>query len=138
VVVVFGPGREELIGMTSSERGTEVLDAVRAAVEGTTAGRVFGTPVSGDGIVLLPVARIAGGGGGGTGPAAEGGRPEGTGGGFGTSGRGLGVFVIRNGKVVWRPAIDVNRVILGGQVVAVVALLVLRSVLRPRTRRGRK
>jgi hypothetical protein len=40
--------------------------------------------------------------------------------------------------VVWRPAIDVNRIVLGGQVVAVVALLVLRSVLRPRKTRGRK
>ncbi|MCU7729496.1 sporulation protein [Actinoplanes sp. KI2] len=123
--------------MTSSEPATDVLDAVRAAVDGTTAGRVFGTPVSGEGIVLLPVARIAGGGGGGTGPAAEGGQAEGTGGGFGTSGRGLGVFVIKNGKVGWRPAIDVNRIVLGGQVVAVVALLVLRSVVRSRRSRRR-
>jgi hypothetical protein len=84
-VVVVEPKRGELIGMTTSERGADVLDAVRAAVDGTTAGRVFGTPVSGDGVVLLPVARIAGGGGG-TGPAAEDGRSEGTGGGFGTSG----------------------------------------------------
>jgi uncharacterized spore protein YtfJ len=138
VVVVVGPKREGLIGMTSSERGADVLDAVRAAVDGTTAGRVFGAPVTADGIVLLPVARVAGGGGGGTGPVAEDGWPEGTGGGFGTTGRGLGVFVIRNGKVMWRPAIDVNRVVLGGQVVAVVALLVLRSVLRAGRCRGRK
>src|SRR5689334_9208056 len=124
--------------MTSAEHGADVLDAVRAAVDGATAGRVFGTPVSADGVVLLPVARVAGGGGGGTGPATEEGRPEGTGGGFGTSGRGLGVFVIRDGKVMWRPAIDVNRVVLGGQVVAVVALLVLRSVLRSGKFRGRK
>jgi len=124
--------------MTSSDRGADVLDAMRAAVDATIADRVFGTPISGDGIVLLPVARVAGGGGGGTGPVAEDGRPEGTGGGFGTSGRGLGVFVIRNGTVRWRPAIDVNRVVLGGQVVAVVALLVLRSVLRAGRFRGRK
>jgi hypothetical protein len=127
--------------MTSAESGTDVLGAVRAAVDGTTAGRVFGTPVSGDGVLLLPVARVAGGGGGGgggTGPAGADGRSEGTGGGFGTSGRGLGVFVVKNGKVGWRPAIDVNRIVLGGQVVAVVALLVLRSVLRSRSIRGGK
>ena len=36
--------------------------------------------------------------------------------------------------MAWRPALDVNRVILGGQVVAVVALLTFRSVLRRRAR----
>jgi hypothetical protein len=34
--------------------------------------------------------------------------------------------------VRWEPAIDVGRVILGAQVVAVVALLVLRTVLKRR------
>lgn len=116
--------------METQGGNTDVLDAVRAGVDSATAGRVFGTPVTGDGIVILPVARIAGGGGGGTAPGLEGGRSEGAGGGFGTYGRGLGVFVIKDGKVSWRPAIDVNRIVLGGQVVAVAALLVLRSVAR--------
>jgi len=36
---------------------------------------------------------------------------------------------VRDGDVSWRPAVDVNRVILGGQLVAITALLVLRPVL---------
>ena len=32
----------------------------------------------------------------------------------------------------WQPAVDVNRIILGGQIVAIVFLVVLRRVLRRR------
>jgi len=39
-----------------------------------------------------------------------------------------GVFVIRNGEVKWRPAVNVNRAILGGQMVGATALLVLGTV----------
>jgi hypothetical protein len=42
------------------------------------------------------------------------------------------VFVLRNGRVSWRPAVDINRVILGGQIVAIVALLVIRGLARAR------
>ena len=119
---------------------TDVLDAVREAVGRAGADAVFGEPVHHDGIVVLPVARVSGGGGGGEG---EGGptdakRPEamgrGNGGGFGVSARPVGAFVIRDGAVSWRPAVDVNKVILGAQVVVVVGLLVLRAALRTRAR----
>jgi hypothetical protein len=43
------------------------------------------------------------------------------------------MYVIRDGNAVWQPAIDVNRIVLGTQVVAIVALLVLRSILRRRS-----
>jgi hypothetical protein len=43
--------------------------------------------------------------------------------------------VIRGDDVTWRPAIDVNRVIIGGQVIALVALLVVRSIARARAGR---
>lgn len=36
--------------------------------------------------------------------------------------------------MTWRPAIDVTRIIRGGQVVAVVALLTLRSTARSRAK----
>jgi uncharacterized spore protein YtfJ len=118
---------------------TDVLETVRDAVGRAGAGAVFGEPVSHDGIVVLPVARVSGGGGGGQGeggptPGETGSKPDamgrGNGGGFGVSARPVGAFVIREGAVSWRPAVDVNRVVLGAQVVAVVALLVLRAVLR--------
>ena len=120
--------------MDTIKESTNALDALREAVDAGTANRVFGTPVTENGVILLPVARVSGvaGGGGGTGPTEEQGQPEGSGGGFGTSARGLGVFVLKDGKVTWRPAVDVNRIVLGGQLVAVTALLVARSLIRQR------
>jgi uncharacterized spore protein YtfJ len=121
--------------MTQATEDTRVLDTLREAVDGASAGRVFGEPVAQGGVVLLPVAKVAGGGGGGggTGPAQDSSaEASGSGGGFGTSAKGLGVFALKDSKVSWHPAIDVNRIVLGGQIVAVVALLVARSVLRGR------
>jgi hypothetical protein len=54
---------------------------------------------------------------------------------MGVIARPAGAFVIRGDDVAWRPAIDVNRVIIGGQIVAVVALLVVRSIARARAAR---
>lgn len=123
--------------MTVTTGETSVLETLRQVVDGTTAGRVFGTPVEHDGIVVLPAAKVGGGAGGGsgTGPAPEGQEAGGTGGGFGVSAKPMGVFVIGGGKVRWHPAIDVNRIILGGQIVVVTGLLVVRAVLRARAAR---
>jgi uncharacterized spore protein YtfJ len=114
--------------------GTAVLETVREAVEHAAAGKVFGAPVEHDGITVLPVAKVSGGGGGGggTGPAEGGQDAGGAGGGLGLSAKALGVFVIKDGTVAWRPAIDVNKVIIGAQVVAVTALLVVRAIVKAR------
>jgi uncharacterized spore protein YtfJ len=133
--------REELIGMTQTVNDTTVLERIREAVDGASASRVFGTPIVRDGLTVLPVAKIGGGGGGGsgTGPAVDGqetgGAGGGFGGGFGVTAKPLGVFVIKDGTVRWRPAIDVNKVILGGQLVAVTALLVVRAIIKARAAR---
>ena len=68
----------------------------------------------------------------------DGERPPGSGngGGYGLGVIPVGALVIRDGTVSWRPAVDVNKVILGGQLVAVVALLTLRSYLKLRARRN--
>ncbi len=42
--------------------------------------------------------------------------------------------MIRGDEVVWRPTVDVNRMILGAQVVAAIALLAIRSIVRARSR----
>lgn len=95
--------------------------------------RVFGEPTTLDGVTVIPVARIGGGGGAGSGKQ-EGERPgEGSGGGFGLGATPAGVFVIKDGDVRWRPVIDVNKVILGGQMVAVIALLTVRAIVRARS-----
>ncbi|MDB5113691.1 MAG: hypothetical protein JWL78_761 [Chloroflexi bacterium] len=110
-------------------RAEEILGQVRDTL---TVRQVFGEPYERDGALVVPVARVAGvGGGGGGGTPAEGG----SGGGFVLEARPVGVYVIRDGEVSWRPAVDVTRIALGGQLVAVVALLVARSVIRRLARR---
>jgi uncharacterized spore protein YtfJ len=95
--------------------------------------KVFGEPVERDGVVCVPVATVFGAGGGGSAtghvPGADG-PGEGGGGGFTFSARPVGVYVIKDGDAHWRPAVEVNRAILGGQLLGLVLLLVIRSVLR--------
>ncbi len=122
----------------------EVLSKARESMDARV---VFGEPVVRDGLTVIPAARITGGGGGGTGQSgkgsgkgsdkgsAEGGESTGEGGGFGLRSTPAGAFVIKDGDVTWRPAMDINRVILGGQIVGIVALLVLRSIVRTLARR---
>jgi hypothetical protein len=43
-----------------------------------------------------------------------------------------GAYVIKDGEVTWVPALDLGRVIFVGQIVAIVALLVARSILKSR------
>lgn len=49
--------------------------------------------------------------------------------------RPVGAFVIKDGDVSWLPAVDVTRIILGGQMVMIAALLTLRTIVRARARR---
>lgn len=105
-------------------KASETLDKAREAM---SVKRVFGEPVEKDGITVIPVAKIQGGGGGG-------GDDKAGGAGFGLNTRPAGVFVIKEGKVSWQPALDLNRVILGGQLVGVVALLTIRAFARRRKR----
>jgi uncharacterized spore protein YtfJ len=109
---------------------TDVLAKVRDAMTVRTA---IGDPVVQDGVVVLPAAKIRGGAGGGV--DAEGVGDGGIGGGFGMTTTPVGAFVIKDGNVTWRPAIDINKVILGGQIVAVVALLTIRSIVKARSHR---
>jgi uncharacterized spore protein YtfJ len=132
----------------------EILSQARDAM---TVRRVFGEPIERDGLTIIPVANVMGGGGGGTGegphPAgltamADGSAPadeapgetggmtsgSGTGVGFGIRGTPAGVYVIKDGVVTWQPAMDLTRVAIMGQIVAIVFLLVVRSVLKSRSK----
>jgi uncharacterized spore protein YtfJ len=100
------------------------LEAISEAKEVITVRRVYGDPYQEDGVTIIPAASVMGGGGGGGDTAGNGGV------GFGVRARPAGAWVIKNGEVLWRPAIDVNRAILVGQVVVIVALLVARSVIK--------
>ncbi|HEY7170286.1 MAG TPA: hypothetical protein VH417_05525 [Vicinamibacterales bacterium] len=107
----------------------EILTGAQSAM---TARRVFGDPVEVRGVTILPVATIGGGGGGGQRGSEE------SGVGFGIGARPAGVYVIRDdGSVTWRPALNLNLVILGGQIVGLAAILSIRSVLKAWARRPR-
>jgi uncharacterized spore protein YtfJ len=107
-----------------------VDELVRTAKDSMTVRRVYGDALEHDGVTIIPAATVAGGLGGGTGKDPKG--QEGEGGGFGMTGRPVGVFVLRDGQVSWRPAVDVNRVV--GILGVVVAAYVL---MRPRMARIR-
>ena len=110
---------------------SDVLETIEQAKEAMTVRRVFGDPYEKNGVTMIPAARVQGGAGGGTGEG-PGGEGSGHGGGFGVNAKPAGAFVIKDNDVQWRPAIDVNKVILGAQVIAVAALLLARAVIKAR------
>jgi uncharacterized spore protein YtfJ len=111
----------------------EVNEVITQARDTLTVKRVFGDPYEKDGVTVIPAARIQGGAGGGGGEGPEG-HGKGSGSGFGVNARPVGAFLIKGDDVSWRPAIDLNKVILGAQVVAVVALLTIRTIVKARNR----
>lgn len=115
----------------------DVLTAVRDRLDVRT---VIGEPIVHEGLTIIPAARVSGGGGGGggTGPQGDGTEAGGQGMGFGIRSAPAGVFVVKGEDVSWRPAIDVNKMVVGGQIVAVVALLTLRAFIRSRRRPSRR
>ena len=103
------------------------LDAVRDVL---TVKRVFGEPYEVNGVTVIPVAAIRGGGGGGGGEDSQ--QQVGAGAGLGVVARPVGVFVVNGERVRWEPAIDITRIVVGGQLVAVAALFVLRRLVAGR------
>jgi len=101
----------------------EMLTGARDAM---TARTVFAEPIEREGLLIIPAAKVRGGGGGG------GDADNNAGGGFGLSATPAGAYVVRDGRVSWEPALDINRIVLGAQVVAIVALLVIRSLFKKR------
>ena len=95
------------------------------ARDSLTVKRVFGDPIEREGLTLIPVANVAGAGGAGGGTGAEG---SGSGGGFGLRATPAGMYVIKDGNLVWQPAFDLNRAVLGGQIVAIVLFLTIRAI----------
>ncbi len=105
-------------------------ELIANAKESLSVQRVYGTPLEKDGVTVVPAAIVGGGGGGGSGHDEKG--QEGEGGGFGVTARPAGAYVLAQGRLSWRPAVDVNRVVtVVGTVLAVYLLM------RPRVIRAR-
>jgi uncharacterized spore protein YtfJ len=111
----------------------EAQEVIAQARDAITVKRVFGEPYEKNGLTIIPAARVRGGAGGGGGEGPEG-QGKGSGTGFGVSARPVGTYAIRGDEVTWRPAVDVNKVILGAQVVAIVALLTVRTIVKARAK----
>lgn len=106
---------------------TEILSTSQDAV---TVRRVYAEPYEKDGVTVIPAAVVSGAAGGGDGRDEKG--QEGGGGGFAISGRPAGAYVIEDGRVSWRPAVDPNRII------AMLCLALIAYLLsRPRIVRAR-
>lgn len=106
----------------------KVTEALATAQDAITVKRVFADPYEKDGLTVIAAAAVAGGAGGGSGAYPQG--QQGEGGGFAASARPAGAYVIRDGRLTWRPAIDANRLITMVGLVVIVHLL--------RRPRGRK
>jgi uncharacterized spore protein YtfJ len=105
----------------------DVDELIKGAQDAITAKRVYGEPVEAGGTTVIPAAAVRGGGGGG------GDNENNGGGGFGLMARPVGAYVIGpEGDVRWKPAIDVQRMALGWQVVSGLAVLAVWSLLRRR------
>lgn len=109
----------------------DVQELLSKVTDNLTVGRVFGEPIRQGDILIVPVARIRGGAGAGGGTGATSGE-SGSGGGGGFDAQPAGVFVVKEGSVSWQPAVDVTRIVVGGQLVGIVVALVIRSILRRR------
>ena len=123
------------MGSELSTRAMETIDHARRAILGQ---RVFGEAYEVGDVTVIPVSVVRGGGGGGGGEGRGPGPDEGTdtaapqgsggGAGFGINARPVGVYVVKGDSVEWKPAVDRMKAVLGGQVVAIVALLTIRKI----------
>jgi len=129
----------------------DIEDLLMKVSDNLSVRRAFGTAYEQDGVLIIPVALVAGGGGGGTGrtrhrdpaadadaspersPAVPGTTPQDsarvdTGGGFGGLVLPAGAYVVKGGQVRWLPAVDVTVVVLASlSLVRILARMAARS-----------
>jgi uncharacterized spore protein YtfJ len=109
----------------------DVQEVINQARDAMNVRQVYGEPIHQGDVTIIPAARVRGGAGGGGGDGPQG---QGSGSGFGLMASPAGMYVLRNGDVKWRPAVDLNRVVMGIQLVAITGLFVLRALLTRRRR----
>jgi len=116
----------------AAPRGTEIImkvdELLRRATDSLEARLVYTEPYEKDGITVIAAARVSGGGGGGNGQDKNG--QQGEGGGLGLVAKPVGAYVIKDGRLRWRPAIDVTRLVGTIGAVAIGILLAAGRIVR--------
>ena len=102
--------------MTDVERAAALLGRIGDSISGH---KSFGPSFEKDGVLVIPVAYVFGGGGGGEGeepskPGEADGLKKGIGGGYGLVSWPVGAYVVQNGQVRWVPVIDPAVVLAAG------------------------
>jgi uncharacterized spore protein YtfJ len=126
--------------------GTDVPALLGRIGDSISGHKSFGPAFEKDGILLIPVAYVFGGGGGGESdePAqpgkdkpdkAESNQKKGSGGGYGLVTWPIGAYVVQDGQVRWVPAIDPAMMMTSG---ALAIAVVVRSLRRKRRRARRR
>lgn len=85
-------------------------DSINSLSTDADSSQVFGEPIqTADGATVIPVSRVRS-------------KPDGQGGRFGRiTAKPVGVFVIKDGKTSWAPAVDHTRIALLGELIGLVA-----------------
>ena len=97
-----------------------VDELLAKAKNGLESKLVYGEPYQTDGVTVIVASTVSTGGGGGDSRDEKG--HSGEGGGFGLSAKPVGAYVVKDGKLRWEPAIDVNRLLATLGAIAVAAL----------------
>jgi uncharacterized spore protein YtfJ len=113
-------------------KADEFIGQVNEALQ---ARRIFGDPYQKNGLTIIPVATVRGGWGGGAGQTAGSQEGQGWGGGGGVTARPVGAFVVKGDQVSWQPTLDLNRIVLVGQLVALAAFVTVGMTIRALSRR---
>jgi uncharacterized spore protein YtfJ len=113
----------------------DVLADIRGTRDALTVRRVFGDPYEIDGVTVIPVGRVYGGGGGGAGEGDGAGQTgSGYGTGFGLGAHAIGVYEVRDGEVSWRPAVDTTRLVRNAMALAGLIAVCITCAVRRRHR----
>ncbi|MEU3764833.1 spore germination protein GerW family protein [Amycolatopsis keratiniphila] len=107
-----------------------VDELLKKAKDGLETKMIYGEPYHADGVTVIVAATVGAGGGGGDSRDEKG--RSGEGGGFGLSAKPVGAYVIKDGKLRWEPAIDVNRLLTTFGLIAVAALFAATRFARPK------
>jgi uncharacterized spore protein YtfJ len=119
-------------GRGETEKKEDAMAVMDKVIEGVrdsaTVRKVYGDPIEKEGMTIIPAAAVMGGGGGGEGEGPEQ-QGAGQGAGYGVRARPIGVYVVRNGDVEWKPSVDVTRLAVAGMALAAVIALTVRAIL---------